>query len=249
MENQKDPFKKEKIILIGAVTILGLLIVLGGNSLTSTSNFLYSSAVNGLKLVATKALTGEAQPGQAIFTDIPANDPNATALKYLKDNQIMTGYPDGSFAPDKSVNRAEMLKIVIAALGAPSDLSGYKDCFNDVHEEWFAPYVCYAKSKNWVSGYADGGFHPANNVSRVESLKMIIGAFGLPLEIAAPANSAFADLSVNMWFTKYVWTAEKDAVMTAWKNNTTANLSNDASRLDVATAIYQLKIGGSVETI
>lgn len=40
----------------------------------------------------------------------------------------------------------------------------YENCFEDVEDEWFAPYVCYAKEKGWVTGYPDGTFKPENNV-------------------------------------------------------------------------------------
>ena len=187
-------------------------------------------------------LSGEAALN-GVFTDIPFTHPDATALKYLKDNGIMTGYPDGSFRPDKQVNRAEVIKIIVKALGEPKDIGNHRNCFNDMKEEWFAPYGCYAKWKGWVKGYGDGGYHPSSDVTRAELLKMIIEAYGLTLETAPPSGTAFASLNTDTWSTRYVWTAEANGLMSAWQDLTPENLDKPATRLEVATAVYSLEYG------
>jgi len=34
--------------------------------------------------------------------------------------------------------------------GVGADIGSGKDCFPDVHDEWFAKYVCYAKDHNMI---------------------------------------------------------------------------------------------------
>ena len=291
MQNPKprNPFSKEKVILIFAATVLGVLVTFNGRVVDDNPNrYLYNRIVgedgsshdtlekdsqedehsqedentqedsnsqedehdsqeklrNEMRSKfhepGGQPLSGEAALN-GIFTDIPFNHPDATALKYLKDNGIMTGYQDGSFRPDKQVNRAEVIKIIVKALGEPKDIGLHRNCFNDVKEEWFAPYGCYAKWKGWVKGYNDGGYHPSNNVTRAELLKMVVEAYGLTLESAPPSNSAFTSLNTDTWSTRYVWTAEANGLMTAWKDNTPENLGSPATRLEVATAIYTLE--------
>src|SRR3989339_469460 len=86
-----------------------------------------------------------------IFNDVDVNSPNAEAIRQLYYAGVISGYADSSFKPDKPVNRAEIWTILTTAID--SDLSGdYSNCFTDVSSEWFAPFVCYAKSKNWITG-------------------------------------------------------------------------------------------------
>jgi|WetSurMetagenome_2_1015567.scaffolds.fasta_scaffold71179_2 hypothetical protein len=247
-KNKKNPFNKEKMYLLAAATILGVLLVAGENSFLFSQDTLYARVTadnTGTQASDAKPFTGEAGVSDMIFTDIPANHPDATALKYLKDKGIMKGYPDGSFQPDKAINRAELIKIIIVALGEPKDIGTHKNCFTDVKEEWFAPYGCYAKWKGWVKGYGDGGYHPSSDVTRSEALKMMLAAYGTKLETSPMTGSSFTDLTADQWFAPYVWTAEKLGITSAWKDNTAANLNNKATRLEVATAIYQLETTGS----
>lgn len=278
MENKKppNPFSKEKIILMCAATLLGVLVTFSGKPDDNAKRYLYNSTIGDGGSQETEEddddlsqeqeqntntqegtqqteqernrnkkaspYTGEAGPGM-IFTDIPSTHPDAAALQFLKDNGIMKGYPDGSFRPDKPVNRAEVIKIIVVALGEPKDIGKHKGCFKDVNSEWFAPYGCYAKWKGWVKGYADGGYHPSNDVNRAELLKMVVEAYGLTPETAPPEGSAFASLDPDAWYAKYVWTAEAAGLMTAWEAAGPDNLNSPATRLEVATAIYTLELG------
>lgn len=256
-ENKKNPFKKEKLYLVGAATVLGILIIAGESSLIFSQDSIFGRLTDKTNVEdtdsdgedadesAAKALTAEAGLTDMIFTDIPADHPNADALLFMKENGIMKGYSDGSFLPDKEINRAELIKTIIVALGEPKNINEHKKCFTDVNEEWFAPYGCYAKWKGWVKGYGDGGFHPSNDVTRAEALKMMVSAYGIPLETAAMNGSDFAEITAEEWYAPYVWTAEKNGYTWEWKEHNALNIHNKATRLEVATAIYELETGAS----
>ena len=70
-----------------------------------------------------------------IFNDVETKSKNSQAIKYLKDNQIIGGYSDGSFKPSNSINRAELLKILVEGIGNRPDETKYKNCFPDVKNE------------------------------------------------------------------------------------------------------------------
>src|SRR3972149_3837984 len=118
-----------------------------------------------------------ASPVHAVFPDT-VNHVNDTAIEYLQQFNVVTGYADGLFRPDKIISRAEVLKIIIEGLGITPNLPYYNSCFSDVKKEWFSSYICYSKSKGWVSGYSDGSFKPNNTVTKMEALKMLIQARG-----------------------------------------------------------------------
>ncbi len=141
---------------------------------------------------------------EAIFSDVSASHKYAQAIFYLKEWGILNGYPDGSFKPQGEINRAELLKVLILA-GGYNPSSAYKECFPDIKEEWFAPYVCFAKIKGWVNGYADGNFKPSQSVTKAEALKMIFNVF--EVEVAGTDEDVFKDVRVGSWFTDYVYSA------------------------------------------
>jgi V8-like Glu-specific endopeptidase len=140
-----------------------------------------------------------------IFNDVDYTSDNAVAISYLKENGIVGGYSDGTFKPENNLNRAELMKILVEATGIDPEASLYKNCFPDVKEQWFARYVCYAKEQGWVEGYPDSKFKPENNVSKVESTKMILEAFDI--ELMTPAYAPYEDIAVVAWYSRYVYTA------------------------------------------
>ena len=116
------------------------------------------------------------------FPDVPEYHDNRVAIEYLKENNYVGGYPDGTFQPAKSVNRAEFTKIIVGAKGmSAGELAQYADnCFPDVREsDWFSAYVCYAKSEGIINGYSDGEFKPANTINVVEASKIVVNTLGV----------------------------------------------------------------------
>ena len=112
----------------------------------------------------------------------------------LADKGIIEGYPDRTFKPEKLVNRAEALKIILASknhmeeekgLGNDVDFSEYDtddSPFWDVKKgNWFNPYIQYAYQNEIVSGYGNSTFGPERTVNLVEALKMVFGVYKIPL--------------------------------------------------------------------
>ncbi|QQR54554.1 FG-GAP repeat protein [Candidatus Peregrinibacteria bacterium] len=110
------------------------------------------------------------------FSDVDSNHENHEAIEHLGYYDVIEGYSDGTFRPDSSVNRAELVKIIVETLDLEFDSSEYLNCFPDVKEEWFAPYVCYGKEQGWIEGYPDGYYRPGNEVNKVEAAKIIENA-------------------------------------------------------------------------
>lgn len=143
----------------------------------------------------------------ASFPDVPASNPYAVAISALADMKVINGNPDGTFAPGRTVNRAEFLTMLYRAK-AKTTTTPTAPCFLDVPvTAWFAPVVCDAASKTYVSGYADGKFKPEQAVNRVEALKMLFTVHGLSQQ-ATPESTAAAlvypDISASAWYMQYV---------------------------------------------
>ncbi|MGL5830712.1 MAG: S-layer homology domain-containing protein [Candidatus Altimarinota bacterium] len=109
------------------------------------------------------------------------------SINYLRENEVVGGYDDGSFKPEKLINRAEFTKIIMGARFADEvNSSQNKNCFPDVASgQWFTQYVCLAKEKGIIGGYPDGTFKPEQTIQQAEALKILLLAFDQPVEVAA----------------------------------------------------------------
>ncbi len=187
------------------------------------------------------ALVGESNPIRAenkiVFADVGRNDPNYEAIKYLKDHDIVSGYSDGTFKPDKTVNRAEALKMLMLAfnvdVGGPFELN-----FADVDKNaWYASTLSTAVARGIVKGYNDGTFKPANTVNRAEYLKILFATNNIKpdSEITQPYN----DVSLEDWFAGYAFLANKMSLLDSAEN---LNPGNGMTRAGVAKTIYRMKM-------
>ncbi|MDA1208991.1 MAG: S-layer homology domain-containing protein [bacterium] len=146
----------------------------------------------------------------SIYSDVPDGHMYQDPVETLSKTGVIGGNPDGTFAPDRAVNRAELLKMLYLAKGKTPDQSSVR-CFQDVPPNaWFEKYVCDAAVNRYVNGYPDGSFKPGQEVNRVEAIKMITNIFGI--EVAEISDSDrdvinFVDVSTSAWYTKYLYAA------------------------------------------
>lgn len=137
------------------------------------------------------------------FSDLSPVHPNFQAINYLQENNILNGYPDGSFGPDLEVNRAEFLTIVLEGSGIETNITS-ETPFSDVnHSAWYAPYVKKAYAEGWIDGYDDGTFKPEQTINKAESLKILgeVQAWETPTYVT---TQPFDDVYKTAWFTPYV---------------------------------------------
>lgn len=151
------------------------------------------------------------------------NNLNGKAIAYLQEKGIVQGYSDGTYRPYDSINRAEFLKIILGAVHAKSVNAGY--CFPDISTEWYAPYVCTAKSLEIVSGYSDGYFRAANSINLAEALKITLNAYN----ISTPKSS-------SIWYESYISYMQTNSLL--------GNINGDATHMitrgEMAQIIYNL---------
>ena len=104
----------------------------------------------------------------ASFSDVASDHQYYDSIIYLQENEIVIGYPDGTFKPDQGVTRAEMMKIITLSAFDDEEIGDGEDCFPDVNAEWYARFVCYGQDNDIIKGYPDGSFQPNNNVTIAE---------------------------------------------------------------------------------
>ena len=187
-------------------------------------------------------ISGEQQT-YLYFPDVRDSHPNQKAINALSETSIVNGYPDGNFRPEGLINRAELTKMNVASSNNP-DSTLYKDCFTDVTDQWFAPYICYAKEQGWVTGYKDRTFKPEQNISRVEALKIIIEAL-FPTLPTPDASPTAGDIKLEQWYTPYFIFAEINGLLDKQHVQQSSDQSylyfpNDSiTRKEVAETLYR----------
>ncbi len=178
-------------------------------------------------------------PQEWIFTDVSYLDEQYDAIASLTDEGIFAGYSNGSFKPDDTINRAELLKILVEGRDLDPSASTYKNCFTDVGTEWYAKYVCYAKAEGWVTGYSDGSFRPGNAVNKVEALKILFQVYEAGLQDGASSSAlSYSDLSQTAWYASYVEKASELGILSETLGGTFAP-SASRTRGEMAEELYR----------
>lgn len=159
-------------------------------------------------------------------TDISTNQ-YRESIQYLYDHGIVEGYADGTFGPDRPIIRAEIMKIILES-SISDDLGLRENCFPDVHQEWFAKYVCYAKEYGMVRGYDDGTFQPMKSVIIAEGLKMGLESFAIGVEEAIGSS----------WYQPYVEFVHDNNIFSKYALLPTKNMT----RGEMAYLTYKLML-------
>ena len=147
-----------------------------------------------------------------VFTDVSEENVYASYINQLASEEVISGYEDGSFRPEGYLNRAELLKIALTAFDLELAESLAEQPFSDVPlDAWFAPFVDTAKRQGIVNGYADGSFLPERTINRVEAIKILLLASGLPIP-ADSLTTSFTDVPLDAWFAPLVSFVEKNGI-------------------------------------
>lgn len=104
------------------------------------------------------------------FSDVKNDAWYAVYVGFCAEKGIITGYPDGSFKPDESINRAEFAVMLTRFLGLKE--TGSK-AFPDTENHWADGYIGALKGAEIVGGYTDGTFLPEKDITRAEAVKMV----------------------------------------------------------------------------
>lgn len=177
------------------------------------------------------------------FPDVLDSHKNINAVEFLKKNSLVTGYPDGTFKPDSTINRAEALKIIFLArkgLYGEESINIKKIGFPDVKtSDWFYDFVVKAYSLDIVKGYQDGSFKPANEITAAESVKMI--TLGLDKGFSEPSVTIkpFTDVDLSSWAAVYLDYARTKQFIEA-NNDGSFNPDRKMTRAEFAEIVYRV---------
>ena len=182
--------------------------------------------------------------GAASFTDQDEfSDNYAEAAEVLTGMGIIQGYDDGSFLPQRNINRAQVATMIYrAATGDVTDskISQFvgEDLFDDVNaDDWFAGYVNYCGNAEYIKGFTPDTFGPYKQVTGYQVLAMILRAVGYD------ENDEYTG---DQWTLRVAATAREQGLLDNLNPDT--NLAEPATRELVAELIFQA-IHPDVDTV
>lgn len=181
------------------------------------------------------------------LTDI-AGHKNEKAIQTLVEKKIINGMGDGTFAPNKTMTRAEFCTITVKALGLPPVANR---AFSDVPAtQWYAGFVGTASDKGIVNGVGGGQFVPNGTITRQEAAAMVARAaktLGLDTKVenADEVLGLFKDgTQVADWAKEPVSYCYKSGILA---DEGTVQPSKPILRCEIAQMIYNmLKLAGKL---
>jgi hypothetical protein len=122
-----------------------------------------------------------------------AGSPHAAAIDELVSRAIAEGWPDRTFRPNLTINRAQVSTFLAKAM-VYDPVSGAR--FRDVSANFVhAPYINALHDRRIIDGFADGTFRPFVPLLREDMAVLVARA--LDLEPAPEAAARFPDVRAN----------------------------------------------------
>ena len=146
---------------------------------------------------------------RSVYSDVPDTHTYASTIEYLTSLGAISGNPDGSFQPERTLNRAEFSKILVnmrpkyfeEAL-TQCRTSRYGSIFTDVqNSHWFYDVVCAMKLKGVIQGYDDGSFRAGEPLSVLAAVKMSLRTYDVHVD------------EDSVWFRPYINKAEQLGIL------------------------------------
>ena len=190
--------------------------------------------------------------GGCMFPDVPQHHWASCDIDKLAMNDVVVGYPDGKFKPNKNISRAEFATMLVKGFNLDACGLDREGLFKDVPRgNWANAAIAKAVDENLLKGYPNGYFKPNNHVTRAEALTSI--AKGMTCDIdkckADEILSKYADgASVPGWARIPVAKSLESGALKDTPNPNMIMPNKDASRADVASMLQTVRVALGYDT-
>jgi parallel beta-helix repeat protein len=176
--------------------------------------------------------------GPVAFKDVPANYWAKTYIEALASQNIIAGFPDGSFKPNEPVTRAQFATIVTKALTPPAKRAATK--FKDVASNfWAYAAIQSAYQSQFVSGYPDGTFKPQQKIPRVQALVALANGLGLTANNQNILSFYTDAAQIPNYAIAPIAAATARQLVINYPTVKQLNPTREATRAEVAAFVYQ----------
>ena len=166
---------------------------------------------------------------------------NTEAVDACSALNIINGYEDGAFHPERNIKRAEVTKMICVALNGgeePNTSTNAKPTFTDVRGTiyaWAEGYIESCVAQGIVDGVGGTRFAPAGNVTAAQLAKMLLVSLGY--------NATTEKFTGNAWETNVnVRAAQKHLYDGLEKMDTSAAVTRDQAAQMVWNAMQAYEV-------
>jgi subtilisin family serine protease len=195
--------------------------------------------VNAFKAVQAAVRKGGGNPniGAAVFSDISGHWAEKF-IEALAAANIISGFPDGSFGPDNSLNRAQYAALLVSAFSPiPKRLATN---FIDVSASfWARSAIERANRAGFLSGFPGLKFGPNQNLTKAEAIVSLVN--GLELKGGNPdVLKVYSDRSqIPNFALSAVATATALKIVVNYPARDRLSPQRDITRAEISALIYQ----------
>ena len=217
------------------------------NTILAIGNDIDQSRISGQ--VNFVAATVNLPTGQTTFRDVPEGYWAKAYIEALAAQNIIAGFPDGTFKPNDPVTRAQFATIVTKALTPPMKRGGTN--FRDVASNfWAYGAIQSAYRSEFLAGYPDGRFQPQQQIPRVQALVSLANGLGFTAN-NQNALSVFSDAAqIPNYALGPVAAATTRQLVINYPTARQLNPNRPATRAEIAAFVYQALVNaGRVEPI
>ncbi len=133
-----------------------------------------------IEAITDEAVEEVAEQTQAIFSDVEPGASYEAAIMWAVEAGVTSGYADGTFRPDATCTRGQVVTFLYRAMGSPA-VTTTENPFADVAEESvFYDAILWAVENGITTGYADGTFRPGDTCTSAQVITFLYRAMGEP---------------------------------------------------------------------
>ena len=178
--------------------------------------------------------------GATGFSDVPQTYWASGYIAELSRRNILGGFPDGTFQPDKPITRAEFAGLVGKAFDKPRIRQGLG--FQDLAADYWAKgAIDEAVQTGFMNGYPDGVFQPDQQIPMLQLQTAL--ASGLKLQPQTPAAQTLARFEdanqVPKWAQEKIAAAVEAGLVSGFPSPKQLTPNRVATRADAAALLYQ----------
>lgn len=155
-------------------------------------------------IMVAKAVNLDGTPRDTKFSDVKKSNPNSGYIQSAVESGIINGYDDGTFKPNTKVTRGHMAAFISRAFELPSGSKTFKDVRKG-HTAYNA--VSELAAANITTGYEDGTFKPANNLTRAHISAFLARA----IQYAEGKNTATPAPAAKEMFVHFIDVGQGDS--------------------------------------
>ena len=173
-------------------------------------------------VIATPKTVKEEKPAKPVTPQPTVNIPSDISGHWAKDSimkminaGVISGYPDGTFKPDKAVTRAEFTVMIVKALNLETRAG---KTFTDTASHWAKESISTAAAHGIISGYDENTFGPDDLITREQAA--VIVSLATKLEAATGELSFTDSKAISPWAKPGVAAAFKGGFISGYPDGT-----------------------------